>query len=136
MKPFHLSLSVSDLDKTKKFYLDILKCNPGRDHGSWIDIVFFGHQITFHQSNQHRPAQSIDHFGPILDKAIWLKTSEALSRSQIQFAMPPKVTNAGLPDESGKFLVRDPAGNLLEFKYYLDFDRTVAEKDRLGEELT
>ncbi len=126
MKPFHLSISVPDLVAFKAFYLDVLQCKLGRDQGSWLDIVFFGHQMTVHQSNKHRPARPIDHFGPVLDKEEWVATSELLTNHNVDFVMHPKITNAGMPDESGKFLINDPAGNLLEFKYYCDFDKTVA----------
>jgi len=33
---------------------------------------------------------------------------------------PPTLTNAGTAAEAGKYLLRDPAGNLLEFKFYSD----------------
>lgn len=118
LQPFHLSFIVPDADKAKAFYLDILGCDLGRDMGDWFDIIFFGHQITIHQERQVLVSRPIDHFGPILDKAQWECLSQRLANCDVKFTLKPTVKNAGRPDESGKYIVVDPAGNLLEFKYY------------------
>ena len=39
--------------------------------------------------------------------------------------MKPTIRNKGSDKEAGKYLVKDPAGNLLEFKYYSNFSQTV-----------
>lgn len=124
LKPFHLSFVVPDKEAVKEFYLNVLGCTLGRDNETWFDIIFFGHQITIHQANDQVKAYKIDHFGPILDKAEWLELSEKLKSRNCEFAMAPVIKNQGHPDESGKFMVNDPGGNLLEFKYYLSYEKT------------
>ena len=125
MKPFHLSFVVPDIQAARQFYVDILGCEIGRDTGKWIDILFFGHQLTLHQERQGMTARAIDHFGPILDKVEWLNVLHALKDNDISFEMDPLIKADGTEEESGKYIVKDPAGNILEFKYYLDFDMTV-----------
>ncbi len=126
--PFHLSFVVPDKEKTKEFYLNVLECTLGRDNETWFDIIFFGHQITIHQATENMTAYQIDHFGPILSKNEWLHVSKNLKENDCKFVMQPTIKNAGQPDESGKFMVNDPAGNLLEFKYYSNFNATVKKR--------
>jgi extradiol dioxygenase family protein len=124
-QPFHLSFVVPDKEKAKEFYLDVLGCSLGRDNETWFDIIFYGHQITIHQACGSMNAFKIDHFGPITSKAEWLKVSEKLLKKGYEFVKKPSIINQNQADESGKFLVNDPSGNLLEFKYYSDFSETV-----------
>lgn len=126
LKPFHLSFVVPDLELAKTFYTDTLGCDVGRNTGGWLDIIFFGHQITIHQANEFVSAKTLDHFGPILAKSEWETIAEKCKANNIQFVMPPTIKDAGLSSEAGKFLINDPAGNLLEFKFYNDFGATLA----------
>lgn len=130
LKPFHLSFVVPNLELAKNFYIDILGCKIGRDAGGdtgrWIDIIFFGHQITIHQENEFITAKAIDHFGPVLEKSEWESVAEKCKLNGIQFEMQPTIKDARTKTEAGKFLIKDPAGNLLEFKFYSDFAVTVA----------
>lgn len=120
---FHLSIAVSHLDTVRTFYVDLLGCQVGRDRGTWIDVLFFGHQLTIHQATEHTPAVAIDHFGPVVDRATWQGLVKLCETHAIEYKLAPRVTGAGTPSESGKFVISDPAGNLLEFKYYQDFNR-------------
>lgn len=125
IQPFHLSFVVPDKDTAKNFYLKVLGCELGRDNETWFDILFFGHQITIHQSSPQNPAYKIDHFGPILCRDSWSRVADLCHKNEVGFVMKPTIKNKGQSDESGKFLVNDPAGNLLEFKYYQNFAETV-----------
>lgn len=75
------------------------------------------------------PAVAIDHFGPVLDKNEWLSISEKCAAEKVNFILAPTVKDEGTDTEEGKFIVNDPAGNVLEFKYYGSFDLTVAGRD-------
>lgn len=127
--PFHLSFVVPDIQVSKDFYLKTLGCSIGRDNETWFDILFFGHQITIHQASENMKAYSIDHFGPILTKAEWLDLIKKCQKSSVNFLMKPLIKNQNQADESGKFLINDPSFNILEFKYYLNFNETVAQFD-------
>lgn len=129
MKPFHLSFVVPCLEKAKDFYIGVLGCSIGRDTGTWIDILFFGHQITMHQESENMKAKAIDHFGPILEKETWLAALEQCKAQGVEFIMQPTLKNEGANEESGKFIVLDPAKNIVEFKFYNSFEKTVVNNN-------
>jgi extradiol dioxygenase family protein len=129
-KPFHLSIVVPDLERARTFYVNLLDCKVGRDKGQWIDILFFGHQMTLHQERNGMVAKAIDHFGPILEKEEWKKVSDRFRSNGIAFEMQPLIKEEGTDTESGKFIVKDPADNILEFKYYKSFSTTVEESNK------
>lgn len=124
-KPFHLSFVVPDKEACKRFYLDVLDCTIGRDNEAWCDVILHGHQLTIHQATEELNAFSIDHFGPVLDKKDWESIIARCKEYSIGFVVEPMIKNKSMADESGKFLLTDPGGNTLEFKYYLDFGKTV-----------
>ncbi|MEX2962925.1 VOC family protein [Microbulbifer sp. TYP-18] len=128
IKPFHLSMVVADLNKTKEFYVKTLGCEVGREAGTWIDILFFGHQITLHQEYEGSEAKAIDHFGPILEKNEWEAVLSKLAADNIFFELTPFVRGSGTDSEMGKYIVKDPAGNLIEFKYYNNFPLTIGKR--------
>lgn len=129
IKPFHLSFAVPDLKRAVDFYINVLGSKLGRDSGSWVDIIFFGHQLTLHQALDAASPKLIDHFGPVLSKTEWLDVSKKISSNGIAFIVPPTVHSEGSHLESGKYIVRDPAGNTLEFKYYVNFSTQVEQKN-------
>lgn len=114
---FHLSLAVNDLQVSKDFYCS-LGCEIGREKDKWLDIHFFGHQVTLFHS-QDRQVQPIDHFGVILNKRDWLALLDKVKALGLTIALAPKYHKPGERDEKAKFMLQDPDGNLLEFKYYL-----------------
>jgi hypothetical protein len=116
--PFHLSFVVPNLRLAEAFYIKILGCKKGRDTGDWIDIIFFGHQLTLHQETESMKAQSIDHFGIILDKTEWQAIADKVEFENIPFVLSPNEKTNEDNSESGKFIIKDPANNLIEFKFY------------------
>jgi extradiol dioxygenase family protein len=116
--PFHLSFVVPKLRLAEEFYVNFLGCKKGRDTGKWIDVIFFGHQLTLHQETENMKAQSIDHFGVILEKAEWLSIAQKVEAQSILFVLSPNEKTNDDSSESGKFIIKDPANNLIEFKFY------------------
>jgi len=116
--PFHLSFVVPKLRLAEEFYVNVLGCKKGRDTGKWIDIIFFGHQLTLHQETEKMKAQSIDHFGVILEKVEWLSIVQKIENENISFVLPPNEKLNDDNSESGKFIINDPASNMIEFKFY------------------
>jgi len=117
-KPFHLSFVVPKLRLAEEFYVNLLGCKKGRDTGKWIDIIFFGHQLTLHQETENMKAQSIDHFGVILNKTEWLSIAQKIEGERIPFILSPNEKINDENSESGKFIIKDPANNKIEFKFY------------------
>ena len=100
----------------------MLGCETPRDNGACFDVVFYGHQITIHQATDAMPANKIDHFGPILSKQQWLLALELCKKNKVKFVSHSRIDNEGEGNESGRFLINDPGGNIIEFKYYQDLE--------------
>ena len=118
-----------DLEAVRDFYTNVLGCDLGRDNCSWIDIIFYGHQVTMHQENERKRSKAIDHFGAVLEKEEWLGVSKRCISTGTAFILPPTIIEEGSEKETGKFIVKDPADNTLEFKYYLNFATTIEKNN-------
>ena len=45
---FHLAINVNDMEKSKRFYCEILGCELGDfEEGKWQDVNFWGNELTF-----------------------------------------------------------------------------------------
>ena len=65
----HLAIPVRDVEEARHFYADALGCEVGRARPHWIDVWFFGMQITLAEHpDEVRPAdeQGARHFGVVL----------------------------------------------------------------------
>lgn len=125
MEPvLHLSIVVADLDKTRDFYVDTLGCRPGRIHRQWMDVWFYGLQLTL----QLRPEDVLPpgrrgnrHFGVTLDAVGFEAAVARLQGSpDVSWEAPVSTDHAGTPRQQTKCKVVDPSGNVIEFKTYAD----------------
>ena len=135
IRPFHLAIPVSNLEKSKGFYKDILGCSLGRSSDKWIDFNFFRHQLVVHQSNsiQEQKYNSVDghdvpipHFGVILDWEQWHEFSNRI-KDKIEFIIEPYIRFKGKTGEQATMFFLDPDNNALEFKAFKD-DKMIFEK--------
>lgn len=118
---FHLSLPVRDLAETEQFYCVLLGAAKGRNSTEWMDLILFGHQVTFHQRPQQVvaiEAQGVQHFGAILPWPVWEALGANLEASGYPLTLAPTVFAAGSEMEHGKIVLRDPSGHMLELKAY------------------
>lgn len=131
--PFHLAFPVTDLEKARAFYCDILGCSSGRESDSWIDFNFFGHQLVAHlvNSQDHHvfSGNEVDghvvpasHFGIILDWELFEKFSDKLKRKRVDFVIEPYLRFEGRRGEQRTLFIKDPSGNYLEFKAFKNID--------------
>ena len=127
--PFHLAFPVTDLAATKLFFTDTLGCTLGRTSERWIDIDFFGHQITAHLVDglDEAATNPVDgeqvpssHFGAILEMAEWKALAEKLVALDTQFLIKPQIRFEGEVGEQATMFFKDPSGNALEFKAFAD----------------
>lgn len=136
MQPFHLAFPVTDLEKTRSFYADLLGCGVGRTSDRWIDFDFWGNQITAHlvdeQSND-APTNHVDgknvpvkHFGAILQMEEWERLAEKLKANNTEFIIEPYVRFKGEAGEQATMFFYDPSGNAIEFKSFKDFKQIFA----------
>lgn len=134
--PFHLAFPVTDLEAARRFYRDLLGATEGRSSPAWVDFNFFGHQITAHLQSEYGPSEPcnwvdgeaipVRHFGVILDWQTWLDLAEDLQRQQIPFIIKPHIRFAGQVGEQATLFIRDPSGNVLEFKSFRSADHIFA----------
>ena len=58
-RPFHLAIPAGDL-KLGAFYEKILECKLGnREEGKWIDVDFWGNELTLHKTNMKLPLKDM-----------------------------------------------------------------------------
>ena len=127
-KRFHLAFPVKNLNATKDFYKKILNCKIGRESESWVDFNLYGHQIVAHlapkecsyvNSNKVDEDQiPCSHFGVILDWYEWEELYKKLDLLKINFLINPKIRFKNKYGEQGTFFIKDPSGNVLEFKTF------------------
>lgn len=127
--PFHLAFPVRDLEATESFYAGLLGCAIGRRDTKWIDFNFFGHQISAHLGPDRddafaNPVDSkmipIPHFGAVLPWADFHALAEQLRAADTAFIHEPQIRFAGEVGEQAIMFLRDPSGNVLEFKSFRD----------------
>lgn len=119
MKGFHISLNVACLRSSLHFYTCLLACKKIATHKDSIDVLFFGNQLTLRQQSYLSKDSYLNHMGPILRKDSWVFLSEYLERNSVPFVLDPIIFDSNSSSERGKFMIKDPDGILLEFKYYL-----------------
>ena len=127
---FHLAFPVDDLAAARVFYAGTLGCPEGRSAERWIDFDFHGHQITAHLAP--RPAESandvdlhavpVPHFGLIVDMSTWEEIRDRLAAAGTGFIIEPHIRFAGETGEQATMFLRDPAGNAIEFKAFIDLE--------------
>lgn len=134
--PFHLALPVNDLAAAEIFYCGLLGCGKGRTASRWLDLNFFGHQVTLHlvEGDDDDPAtNTVDgdavparHFGVILDMNDWQALADHLQKAGSKFLLAPKTRFEGEVGEQATFFIRDPGGNALEFKSFANPEQLFA----------
>ncbi len=140
IQPFHLAIPVRNLDEAKNFYVNTLKCKPGRSSQCWIDLDLYGHQLVCHldESLGHDGQVSlinndveshgvpVPHFGVVLTMKDWQQLADRLKASGVKFVIEPYVRFEGLPGEQATLFFLDPSGNALEFKAFKDISQLFA----------
>ncbi len=130
LRPFHLAVTVNDLDAARHFYGSVLACEQGRSDPHWTDYDFFGHQLVVHLDDAKTPAAAynpvdghdvpVPHFGVVLTMRDWQDLADRLGKAGTDFIIAPTVRFAGQKGEQATMFFRDPAGNALEFKAFAD----------------
>ncbi|NNC96878.1 MAG: VOC family protein [Gammaproteobacteria bacterium] len=136
MTPFHLALTVRDINEARDFYTQTLGCSMGRSDIDWVDLDFFGHQLTCHldpelgkqgKVKQHiNPVDGhgvpIPHCGVVLEMPVWRTLAESL-KGKVAFIIEPYIRFPGEPGEQATMFFCDPSGNALEFKAFKNISK-------------
>ncbi len=130
LRPFHVALPVTDLGDAEAFYCGLLGCGKGRSASRWLDLNFYGHQITLHLVDANASAAATNpvdgdsvpsrHFGMVLDKAEWRSLADKLEKEDTKFLISPRIRFEGETGEQATFFIVDPSGNAIEFKSFAD----------------
>ena len=136
LRPFHLALPVNDLPAAEAFYCGLLGCEKGRTASRWIDLNFYGHQVTLHlvdADDDSIATNPVDgdavparHFGVVLDMPDWRELADHLEAASTEFLIAPRVRFPGEVGEQATLFILDPSGNALEFKSFADPARLFA----------
>lgn len=122
----HLAIPAGDLTLAKKFYCDLLGCKTGNsEQGRWIDIDFWGNELTLHQSEERLPkvrhdvdmgAVAVPHFGIHLTENDFQHLKERIEASSFDYLDKPYRRFVSNEFEQETFFIEDPNGNVLEMK--------------------
>ena len=136
---FHLAFPITDIEETRRFYVDVLGCRVGREAPKWIDFDFFGHQISAHvypDACTTAPTNPVDgdgvpvrHFGCVLTMDAWTSLRDRLVKRNTTFLIEPKIRFVGEVGEQATLFITDPSGNGLEFKAFQDSQALFARSD-------
>ena len=132
---FHLAFNVTNLAQARAFYVDVLGCQEGRSTETWLDIDFFGHQLSLHLGDPWPTKNSgkvgehlvpMPHFGAILELAEFTAVAAQLNAAKVAFVIAPTVRFAGEAGEQHTMFFLDPFGNPIEFKAFPDRSKVFA----------
>ena len=134
---FHIAFPVKNLKSTRDFFTKVLGCSLGRESDKWIDFNLYGHQVVAHFAPEDCIKSIVNkvdgdlvscrHFGVILPWDKWEELREKVKNKKIRFMIKPKIRFKNLKGEQGTFFLKDPSGNVLEFKSFKN-DSMVFEK--------
>ena len=122
----HLAIPAGDLNMAIKFYCDVLGCKTGNnEEGCWVDIDFWGNELTLHQSEERLPkilhdvdmgAVLVPHFGIHLPEGEFQALKERIEAAGLAYLDKPYRRFVDSKYEQETFFIEDPNGNVLEMK--------------------
>ena len=137
LRPFHLAIPVSNIQKARDFYGNALGFEEGRSSEKWIDWNVYGHQLVTHEDKTmqvnyvHNPVDGhqvpIPHFGVVLSMIDWNTLAEKLKSIDTKFLIEPYIRFKGEPGEQATLFFLDPFGNALEFKAFKNLESLFAK---------
>ncbi|OKH12071.1 glyoxalase [Fischerella major NIES-592] len=136
---FHLAFPVSDIAQAKAYYVNGLGCIPGRENRHALILNLYGHQLVAHVTKEPlTPQRGIypRHFGLIFtSQDDWQYLLLRAQQYQLRFREEAKHRFVGTPLEHSTFFLEDPFYNLMEFKYYRDYEAIFgnAEYQQIGD---
>ena len=133
---FHFAYHVRDLASARRFYCDVLGCAEGRSTETWLDIDFFGHQLSLHLGEPFAVSNTgkvgdhwvpMPHFGVVLGMPDWLALKERLMERDVDFVLAPTLRFVGTAGEQATMFFLDPSGNPIEIKGFAQWASVYAQ---------
>ncbi|MEL0130803.1 MAG: VOC family protein [Betaproteobacteria bacterium] len=124
---FHCAVEAGDLETTAKFYEDVLGCRRDNfEEGKWIDIDFWGNELTLHSSTPRSQTHGerhhvmmgevvVPHFGVHLSREIYDQVKASVKKT-VGFLDEPYIRFPNTEYEQETFFCEDPNHNVLEIK--------------------
>ena len=122
----HLAIPAGDISVTEDFYVNVLGCKSGnREEGRWVDIDFWGNELTLHQSLERLPSVKHDvdmgnvadpQFGAHLTEEDFQLLKHRIKASEFEYLDEPYRRFIGSKYEQETLFIVDPNGNILEMK--------------------
>lgn len=104
---FHLAIPCKDIEKSRKFYVEMLSCSLGRRYDDRITLNFFGHQVVCHLAPDRvdsEPRLYPRHFGmTFYSKQDWDKIRMHVEANNIIFFDRPHTRFDNLPEKHWTF---------------------------------
>ncbi len=121
----HVAVPCLDLDKSVEFYVYKLGCRLARSYHDRITLDFFGDQLVCHLSTEDKidkkPEAYPRHFGiTFKNKEEFDQLVHLVKERKIEVFEEVFSRFKGLVEEHLSFMIKDPANNLIEFKWYKD----------------
>ncbi|TDF38207.1 glyoxalase [Alteromonadaceae bacterium M269] len=124
---FHFAVPAGSLEVAKTFYCDLLGCETGNsEEGRWVDIDFWGNELTLHESEEQLPkvrhdvdmgAVAVPHFGVHLTEEDFQALKGRIEASdKFDYLDKPYRRFIGTEFEQETFFIEDTNGNVLEIK--------------------
>ena len=120
--PFHLAMLARDLDETIAFYTQLGAKLTYKSDEKWINIEWFGHQLTFHEKPVMQAQDENNfHWGFKLSLEDFEKLADKIRKTpDLEFELEPTVKDAGTDIERIKMYLKDPSGHLIEVKHFMN----------------
>jgi uncharacterized protein len=128
----HLAIPAGNLETAKEFYCGILGCKTGNfEEGRWVDIDFWGNELTLHESKERLPtvrhdvdmgAVAVPHFGIHLNEEDFQALKGRIEEAGLEYLDKPYRRFVGNEFEQETFFIEDPNGNVLEMKTMVNPD--------------
>ena len=128
---FHLAIAAGNLDVAIDFYCGLLGCQKGNSECGWVDINFWGNELTLHSSNCKQTSErhnvdmgdvSVPHFGVHFEANDFKAIKERIIQNNIKFIDKPYIRFKGEVLEQETMFIEDTNGNVLELKTMVNPD--------------
>lgn len=117
---FHLSIDVRDLDAAVAFFTrDLRGTVAHRDPSGYVNVDFYGCQLTLKKNARAPESAPNIHFGVNLTRAQFTELAEhVMATARACVAKAPYVADPGTPIERAKMYLNGPSGYVVELKGY------------------
>ena len=126
---FHLAIPCGDLEKAKNFYNEILGCRLDNASQEWVDVDFWGNELTLHASEHKLQNERHDvdmgnvsapHFGIHLTRKDFDILKKRIKEKNIKYYDEHYLRFKDTKYEQETFFIMDPSKNILEIKTLTD----------------